>query len=154
MKTNSKHKKNAQGLNSIINGVTINGPMFDIHDNANVIVMGKTSSPKHHLFNNEVLNQLFCRTQKDARVFCRECVSTFREMFGDAATLLEDHRIIAHDAAMLETAFELGWREALSREAIPRMKQVRTSLLHHCDILVAQRDGEEPIHVRDTNTTH
>ena len=154
MKTNSKHKKNAQGLNSIINGVTINGPMFDIHDNANVIVMGKTSSPKHHLFENEVLNQLFCRTAKDTRTFCRECVGTFRELFGEDAMQGEEHRIIAHQAAMTETAFELGWREALRREAIPRIKRVRDNLLHHCDILVAQRDGEEPIHVRDTNTTH
>ena len=144
----SKNKKKAQEPNSIINGITINGPMFDIHDNTNVIVTRETSSLKHHLFNNEVLNQLFCRTQKDARVFCRECVSTFREMFGDAATLLEDHRIIAHQAAMTETAFELGWREALRREAIPRIKRVRDNLLHHCDILVAQRDGVEPIHVR------
>ena len=95
-----------------------------------------------------MLNQIFCRTEKDTRAFCRESVSTFRDFFGDAATLIEDLPIIANQAAMLETAFELGWREALRREAIPRIKQVRSSLLSHCNTLVAQRDGEEPIHVR------
>ena len=143
----SKNKKKAQEPNSIINGITINGPMFDIHDNTNVIVTRETSSLKHHLFNNEVLNQLFCHTPKDARVFCRECVSSFREMFGDAM-VGEEYRVICHQAAMMETAFELGWREALRREAIPRIKQVRNTLLAHCDILVAQRDGKESIHVR------
>ena len=148
MKTNSKRKKNAQGPNSIINGVTINGPMFDIHDNANVIVMGKTSSLKHHLFENEVLNQLFCRTEEDTRTFCRESVSTFRELFGEDAMVGEEYRVICYQAAMMETAFEMGWREALRREAIPRIKQVRNTLLAHCDILVAQRDGKEPTRVR------
>ena len=144
----SKNKKKAQEPNSIINGITINGPMFDIHDNTNVIVMGKASSPKHHLFENEVLNQLFCRTEKDTRTFCRECVSAFRELFGEDAMVGEEYHVICHQAAMMETAFELGWREALRREAIPRMKQVRNTLLDHCNTLVAQRDGKEPIHVR------
>ena len=147
MKTNSRNKK-TQSPNSIMNGITINGPMFDIHDNANVTVVREASRPKHHLFENEVLNQLFCRTAKDTRTFCCECVSSFRELFGEDAMQGEEHRIIAHQAAMMETAFELGWREALRREAIPRIKQVRCSLLSHCDTLVAQRDGKEPIHVR------
>ena len=111
-------------------------------------LLREASRPKHHLFENEVLNQLFCRSAKDTRTFCCECVSSFRELFGGDAMQGEEHRIIAHQAAMMETAFELGWREALRREAIPRIKQVRASLLSHCDTLVAQRDGKEPIHAR------
>ena len=33
------NQEKAQGLNIVMNGITINGPMFDIHDNHNVIVM-------------------------------------------------------------------------------------------------------------------
>ena len=145
-----KTKKYTQGPNSIINGVTINGPMFDIHDNANVIVMGKASSPKHLLFKNEVLNQLFCRTAKDTCTFCREALAMHEEFFKNPVTLMgeSEHRIVAHHLAIMEAAFELGWREALRREAIPRIKQVRNTLLAHCDILVAQIDGKEPIRVR------
>ena len=32
------NKKKVQGPNVVMNGITINGPMFDIHDNHNVIV--------------------------------------------------------------------------------------------------------------------
>lgn len=33
------NQKKVQGLNIVMNGITINGPMFDIHDNHNVILM-------------------------------------------------------------------------------------------------------------------
>ena len=33
------NKEKVQGLNIVMNGITINGPMFDIHDNHKVIVM-------------------------------------------------------------------------------------------------------------------
>ena len=31
-------QEKVQGLNIVMNGITINGPMFDIHDNQNVVI--------------------------------------------------------------------------------------------------------------------
>jgi hypothetical protein len=71
----------------------------------------------HHLFTNKVLNNLFCSTKEDMREFCREAVETYDEWFGEPITLMgqRENRIISYHAAMVETAFELGWNEAMKR---------------------------------------
>ena len=38
-------QEKVQGLNIVMNGITINGPMFDIHDNHNVIIHAASPTP-------------------------------------------------------------------------------------------------------------
>ena len=104
-----------------------------------------------HLFGNEVLNELFCPTEEDARAFADATTENFTEWMkkvADAPQSRTKALVTAYLCAHIETAFELGWREALGREAIPFIKLQRDRLAGHCDSLIAQRDGKEPIHVR------
>lgn len=109
-------------------------------------------SKHHNLFTNEVLNDIFCATREDSHQWCKQCVSTFDEFMGrghlQGDPTARDAAIVSYICAHVETAFELGWREALAREAIPVIKQTRDRLRDHCDELIAQRDGKEPIRVR------
>ena len=71
---------------------------------------------KHHIFTNNRLNELFCATPKDTVEF----VNTAFEMFCDAdANLLPDLEYRIHVASfmagLMETSFELGWKEAMQR---------------------------------------
>ncbi len=38
-------QEKVQGLNIVMNGITINGPMFDIHDNHNVVIHAASPTP-------------------------------------------------------------------------------------------------------------
>ena len=38
-------QEKVQGLNIVMNGITINGPMFDIHDNQNVVIHAASPTP-------------------------------------------------------------------------------------------------------------
>ena len=38
-------QEKVQGLNIVMNGITINGPMFDIHDNHNVVINAASPTP-------------------------------------------------------------------------------------------------------------
>ena len=42
------NQEKVQGLNIVMNGITINGPMFDIHDNHNVIVTASPAQGEEH----------------------------------------------------------------------------------------------------------
>ena len=75
---------------------------------------------KHHIFTNKQLNEMFCATPKDTREF----VNTAFEMFCDAdANLLPDLEYRIHVASfvagVMETAFELGWNEAMKKMKTP-----------------------------------
>lgn len=39
------NKEKVQGLNIVMNGITINGPMFDIHDNHNIVINAASPTP-------------------------------------------------------------------------------------------------------------
>ena len=71
---------------------------------------------KHHIFTNNRLNELFCATPKDTVEF----VKTAFDMFRDAdANLLPDLEYRIHVAGfvagVMETAFEMGWKEAMKK---------------------------------------
>ena len=44
MEQTGNTQEKVQGLNIVMNGITINGPMFDIHDNHHVIIHAASSS--------------------------------------------------------------------------------------------------------------
>lgn len=76
----------------------------------------RAANPKHHIFANKVLNEIFCATPKDTREF----VTTAYEMFCDAdANLMPEKEYRVHVASfvagVMETAFEMGWNEAMKR---------------------------------------
>lgn len=75
----------------------------------------KSKKPKHHLFGNATLNELFCSSAESSREFCRLAVKTHDEHFGSPVTLMGERecKIISYQSAVMETAFELGWREAM-----------------------------------------
>ena len=69
---------------------------------------------KFHIFTNKRLNEIFCATPRDTAEF----VTTAFEMFRDAdANLLPDLEYRIHVASfvagLIETSFELGWKEAM-----------------------------------------
>ena len=71
---------------------------------------------KYHIFGNNRLTELFCASPKDTVEF----VNTAFEMFRDAdANLLPELEYRIHVASfvagVMETAFELGWKEAMKR---------------------------------------
>ena len=73
-----------------------------------------TVKPKHHIFTNKYLNQIFCATPKDTRDFIDRAFRTYLE--ADANLLSErDYRIhvASFVAGVMETAFEMGWKEAI-----------------------------------------
>ena len=44
MEQTGNTQEKVQGLNIVMNGITINGPMFDIHDNHHVVINATSSS--------------------------------------------------------------------------------------------------------------
>ena len=68
-------------------------------------------APKHHLFQNEILNTLFCNTEADAANMAQQTVATFEEM---VMSIPEDmkSRFLSYMLAVTETAFEWGWKQA------------------------------------------
>lgn len=56
-----ENKEKIQGLNIVMNGITINGPMFDIHDNGTVNNFFSTSSEEKQVDDSEspLLNHIF-----------------------------------------------------------------------------------------------
>ena len=76
----------------------------------------RAAKPKHHIFTNAYLNEIFCATPKDTVEF----VKTAFDMFRDAdANLLPDLEYRIHVAGfvagVMETAFEMGWKEAMKK---------------------------------------
>ena len=72
------------------------------------------TKPNHQLFRNKVLNDIFCQTPKDTKEFIDASFEAFQEA---DANLLPDREYRAYVATfvagIIETAFELGWREAM-----------------------------------------
>ena len=68
-------------------------------------------APQHHLFQNEILNALFCNTEADAANMVQQGVETFEET---VMPIPEDMktRFISYMLATIETAFEWGWEYA------------------------------------------
>ena len=76
----------------------------------------KPNREKYHIFGNKQMNELFCATPKATREF----IDVAFEAFHDAdANLLPDREYRIHVASfvagVMETAFELGWKEAMKR---------------------------------------
>ena len=76
----------------------------------------KPNRKKYHIFGNKRMNELFCATPKATREF----IDAAFEAFHDAdANLLPDREYRIHVASfvagVMETAFELGWEEAMKR---------------------------------------
>jgi len=84
------------------------------------------TAPKCRIFNNPVLNDIFCSTEEDAVEFCQAVYDRFMECvvkhfdptlpLDDKKQLSKMHRhLVAHICAHIECAFELGWNEAMRR---------------------------------------
>ena len=76
----------------------------------------KPNREKYHIFGNKQMNEIFCATPKATREF----IDAAFEAFHDAdANLLPDREYRIHVASfvagVMETAFELGWKEAMKR---------------------------------------
>ena len=69
-------------------------------------------APKHHLFQNDILNVLFCKTEADAASMAQQTLETFEEMVMPVPEDMKS-RFLAYMLANIETAFEYGWKEAL-----------------------------------------
>ncbi len=70
----------------------------------------------HHIFTNPHLNEIFCATPKAAREFVDAAFESFRD--ADANLLPDDKyriHVASYVAGVIETAFELGWKEAMTR---------------------------------------
>lgn len=77
---------------------------------------GNPDRKSHHIFTNPRLNEIFCATPKAARGFVDAAFESFRE--ADANLLPDDEyriHVASFVAAVIETAFELGWKEAMRR---------------------------------------
>ena len=83
-------------------------------------------APKHHLFQNEILNTLFCHTEADAANMTQQTVSTFEEM---VMPIPEDMKIrfLSYMLAVTETAFEWGWKHANEFAEFKRKYQQTTN---------------------------
>ena len=79
------------------------------------------AAPYYRIFDNEILNDIFCSTKEDMREICRKAVETYDDCFGEPITLMgqRENRIISYHVAMMETAFELGWKEAMKKMKTP-----------------------------------
>ena len=81
---------------------------------------GNPDKKKYHIFTNNRLNELFCATPKDTVEFVNTAFETFRD--ADANLLPElEYRIhvASFVAGVMETAFELGWNEAMKKMKTP-----------------------------------
>lgn len=94
---------------------------------------GKSQRPAHHMFGNAVLNELFCPSPSAARAYVDASVETFDEWFHtpEIPDECREARITAYIMGVMETAFELGWREAMKREAIPQVKLIKNRMDAH-----------------------
>ena len=83
-------------------------------------------APKHHLFQNDILNTLFCNTEADAANMTQQTVSTFEEM---VMSIPEDMkpRFLSYMLAVTETAFEWGWEYANEFAEFKRKHQSQTT---------------------------
>lgn len=81
---------------------------------------GNPDNQNYHIFGNKQLNELFCDSREASIDFCRLSVVKFDEWF-DSPTLKVTHigererKIVAFMAGLMETSFELGWKEAMKR---------------------------------------
>jgi hypothetical protein len=81
---------------------------------------GNPDKQNYHIFGNNRLNEMFCDSREASINFCRLSVDKFDGWF-DTPRLKVTHigerenKIVAFMAGMMETAFELGWNEAMQR---------------------------------------
>ena len=68
-------------------------------------------APKHHLFQNDILNVLFCNTEADAASMAQQTLETFEETVMPVPEDMKS-RFLAYMLANIETAFEWGWKHA------------------------------------------
>jgi hypothetical protein len=79
---------------------------------------GKPNKKIYHIFGNKQLNEMFCDSRESSIDFCRMSVDKFDEWFGSPRLKVSligerEHKIVAFMAGLIETAFELGWKEAM-----------------------------------------
>ena len=84
----------------------------------------KTDKKKHHIFGNKQLNEMFCDSREASIDFCRLSVDNFDQWFDNPrlkVTLIgeRENKIVAFMAGLMETAFELGWNEAMKKMKTP-----------------------------------
>ena len=70
------------------------------------------SKPKHHLFQNDILNVLFCKTEADAASMAQQTLETFEEMVMPVPEDMKS-RFLSYMLANIETAFEYGWNHGI-----------------------------------------
>ena len=95
-----ENKEKIQGLNIVMNGITINGPMFDIHDNGTVNNFFSTSSEEKQVDDSEspLRNQIFIEKifdTNDRLLRLRNCIASAIDM-GEATIMYgkpQDYRI-------------------------------------------------------------
>lgn len=77
--------------------------------------------PKHHLFNNKILNDILCPTEECSREFAEHAISTLvdtiRRHDAQNDSVKMRRLFIAYVCAHVETSFELGWKEAILRSS-------------------------------------
>ena len=94
---------------------------------------GKSQRPAYHMFGNAVLNELFCPSPSAARAYVDASVENFDEWFHtpEISDECREVRITSYIMGVMETAFELGWREAIKREAIPQVRLMKNRMDTH-----------------------
>lgn len=95
-----ENKDKIQGLNIVMNGITINGPMFDIHDNGTVNNYFSTSTEEKQVDDSEspLRNHIFIEKifdTNDRLIRLRNCIASAIDM-GDVTIMYgkpQDYRI-------------------------------------------------------------
>lgn len=84
-------------------------------------------SKTYEIFSNERLNEIFCPDESEARCFTKTAWETFYKhiLSGLERTGSLSLLVASYHAAVLETAFELGWREAMKHVESMARKEAR-----------------------------
>ena len=102
----------------------------------------KADRPVYHIFENAVLNEIFCPTEEESQVFLQNMMDVFIDKVVkriDVSKAFYDKKegdrmcrlLFTHMCAHIETAFELGWREAMNREAVPQLRLMKERMDAH-----------------------
>ena len=81
---------------------------------------GNPDKQNYHIFGNKQLNKMFCDSREASINFCRLAVDKFDDWFDNPRLEVthmgeRENKIVAYMAGLIETAFELGWSEAMKR---------------------------------------
>ena len=84
----------------------------------------KQAAPYYRIFGNEILNDIFCDSREAFIDFYRLSVERFDQWFDNPRLKVtfigeRENKIVAFMAGLMETAFELGWNEAMKKMKTP-----------------------------------